>query len=219
MSKSNDGRLGNYFEDAEFAQKQRVIHAHFVKRLADFTAFDANLHAAFAADWLAFIQIFEALPSDETMIDTIAQATDDLDIQRKVCYDSIRDIEYYAHRAFPDNAKKNREFGFNAARKENERDIRKMIVNLMVTRKVAVDYTAELTAVGMPAGMLLAFKDKAGALGDSEVHQEYTKRLRIRAFENRVNGYNSLYRTYIRVRLAAYSIYSNQPETRQLFDM
>lgn len=38
-------------EDAEFLSKARTLRAHFLNDLAGFTAFDANLDAAYAADW------------------------------------------------------------------------------------------------------------------------------------------------------------------------
>ena len=219
MNPSEQERLGTFMEDAVFIEQNRTIHKLFVDRLAAFTAFDANLDATYAANWLTAIGELEDHPSDELMRDEIQGTTNALAAQQKLCWAAVDDLEYYVKRAFPDNERKLREFAFPRTRTERDRGALKMVLNLFTMVRVANDYTAELTAVGMPAGLLPDFKNKTGSLGDAEITQEYTKCLRIRATEKRIVMYNTVYKYHKRVHEAAQVIYRDKPETKQLFAM
>ena len=219
MAKKNNTRLGQSMPDPEFAEANRNVHAHFVKRIAAFTAFDANLDAAYAASWLNLIVKFENHPSDESMGDNVEVATEELVAQRKKCWKAVDDIEYYTKLAFPDDEEVYREFGFHKTRRERDRAVLKMVLNLFTMYRVAEDYLPELTTAGMPAAVMTNFEIQEGLLAEREILQEYAKRLRIREFRKRVSLHNSLYKTYDRVRAAARVIYRNDPETRQLFEI
>lgn len=219
MAKKNNGRLGQSMPDPEFAEANRNVHAHFVKHLAPFTAFDANLNAAYAAAWLAKIVEFEKHPSDESMGDNTEAATEVIVAQRKRCWKAVDDIEYYTKIAFPDDEEVYREFGFHKTRREREREVLKMIINLFTMLRVAGDYQAELSAAGMPPAVMPNFQTQAENLAQAEIEQEYAKRLRIREFRKRVRQYNTLYKTYDRVRAASKAIYRSDPETLQLFEI
>ena len=219
MAKKNSTRLGQSMPDPEFAEANRNVHAHFLKHLAPFAAFDANLNAAYAAGWLKLIVAFENHPTDESMQDSIEVATEAVVAQRKNCLKAVDDVEYYTKIAFPDDEDIYREFGFKKIRSEREREVIKMVLNLFTMRKVAEDYLTELTTAGMPPTVMPNFIAQAKALGDAEIEQEYVKRLRIRELRKRVSLYNSLYKTYDRVRAAAKVIYRTDPETLQLFEI
>ncbi len=219
MAKKIIARLGRFMPDPEFAEANRNVHAHFVKHLPAFTAFDANLNAAYAADWLANIVAFEKHPSDESMLDSIEVATEEVVAQRKICLKAVDDVEYYTKIAFPDDEDIYREFGFKKIRSEREREVIKMVLNLFTTLAVANDYLPELTTAGMPPAVMPNFETQAKELGNVEIQQEYAKRLRIRELRARVLLYNSLYKTYDRVRAAARAIFRSDPETRQLFEI
>lgn len=215
----SEERFGHYMDDSVFIESNRTIHAHFIKRLADFTALDANLDAAFAADWLTNIEAFEDLPSDDLMRAEVEVFTEELPKQKAVCLTAIADLEYYVKKTFPRNKSKLREFGFAQTRKSVDGPTIKMAVNLSVMVMVASDYTAQLTGAGMPAGVVANIDNEIEKLFDIEIKQEYQKRLRIRALENRIFTYNTLYRFYDQVRSAAHVIYRDKPETLQLFEM
>ncbi len=219
MNPSEQERLGTFMEDSVFIEKNRTIHKHFVDRLAGFTAFDANLDATYGANWLTAIEKFEEHPSDELMRDEIQVYTDNIAVQHKLCWAAEDDLEYYVKRAFPENERKLREFGFPESRRERERGVLKRVLNLFTMRRVAGDYTAELTAAGMPASVLTNFNTQTGNLADAELEQEYIKRLRIRSTEKRIALYNTVYKYHKRVHEAAQVIYRDKPETRQLFAM
>lgn len=219
MAKKNIGRLGHYMIDPVFAEANRNVHAHFIKHLAAFAAFDANLNAAYAGNWLNQIVLFENHPTDESMVDSIEAATEVIAAQSKRCIKAVDDIAYYTKIAFPDNEELYREFGFQKTRSERDREILKMARNLFTMMRVANDYLLELTTAGMPATVMPNFNTQAQALGASEMDQEYVKRLRIRQLRTRVSLYNALYKTYDRVRAAAKAIYRTDPETLQLFEI
>lgn len=129
------------------------------------------------------------------------------------------DVEYYTKIAFPDDEDIYREFGFKKTRSERDREVLKMVLNLFTTMRVANDYTLELTTAGMPPTVMPNYETQAKELGNVELQQEYAKRLRIRELRARVLLYNSLYKTYDRVRAASKAIYRSDPETRQLFEI
>ena len=219
MNNSEQERLGSFFEDPVFAEKCRNIHKLFTDRLAAFTAFDANLSPTYAADWLAVIEEFEMHPTDETMRDEGQVVTEKIIKQREICWDFADDLEYYAKRAFPNHKRKMKEFGFIKSKTARERGGIKLVKNLYAMGLVGVDYTTELTAVGMPGTLLPNLEHAVDKLGELEIGEEYQLRLRIRATGKRIELWNSSYKYYRRIHDAAQVIYRDKPETKQMFDM
>ena len=212
-------REGHYLNDSVFAEKQRTFRAHYLSHLSDFTAFEANLTNSYAAYWLQGIEGFEAHPTDEVMQDDIAIASEWLWEKRTTCWLAMSDLEYYVKRAFPDNKGKLREFGFPRTTIERDRYVVKLVLSVFTMLRVANHYNTDLTAAGMPAGVITNLLNVANKLVNAEIEQEFAKRMRIAAAETRTGLYNAFFKLYTRLRDAAKVIYYKKPKTKQLWEM
>lgn len=219
MSTSQSNRQGEYLEAAYFIQNNRNVHAEFGKHLGAFTAFDASLDSGYADLWQKAIIEFEDHPSDELMRDEIQVFTDEVTAQQKVCWAAMDDLEYYVKRAFPGSKRKLLEFGFSKNQHQRERNALHLVFDIEVMLQIADDYNSELSAAGMPAGIITNLQQQQDKLLKTEKKQEYQKRLRIRATGKRIELYNTVYGYFVRVRDAAHVIYRNAEETMKLFEM
>ena len=108
------------------------------------------------------------------------------------------------------------EFGFTKTKQARARTLN-LIAWLFVMKKVADDYNAQLTAVGMPASVITNLENAADNLGNKEIAQEYYKRVRLRLTGQRIEKYNSLFANCKQVDQAAESVFRNDKERRRLF--
>ncbi|MGE0634893.1 MAG: hypothetical protein AB7G44_13025 [Bacteroidia bacterium] len=205
-------------EDAEFLSKARTKHAHFLNYLADFTAFDANLNAAYAADWALQIESCETHQNDETTLDQQQQYTEDLEKAKKQGFIAANDLEYYVKKAFRDEPRTQKEFGFNLIKQARARTLNQ-IMWMEVMRKIAQDYTAELTAVDMPASVISNLETAAHNIVQAEIEQEYYKRIRLRLTTQRMKKFNALYATCKLVNSAAQIVFFDKKEEAGLFEI
>lgn len=205
-------------EDSEFLQKARTQRGHFLNYLADFTAFDANLDAAYAADWALQIEICENHQNDETTLDQQQQYTEDLEKAKKQGFWAATDLEYYVKKAFANDTRTQKEFGFNLVAQARGRTLNQ-IMWLEVMKKVAQDYTAELTAVDMPASVITNLETAAHNIVQAEIEQEYYKRIRLRLTTQRMKKFNALYKTCKLVNSAAQIVFFDKKEEAGLFEI
>ena len=203
-------------EDTLLIQRSRTIRGYFINELAAFTAFDSDLNAAFAANWLLSINECEAHPTDETTLDQQQQHTDELEQAVKAGFEAANELEFYVKKAFPGDQTYLDEFGFAERRKACFRTMNQ-IVWLYVMGRVAQDYTAELAAVNMPPATITNLETAADNLADKELQQEYYKRIRKRLLRGRIKKYNKLYNFFTNVNSAAQIVFSDDEERRALF--
>lgn len=212
-------RVSDALDDAHLLEKSRMWHAIFNDHVADISAFDANLNAAYALEWLSKIEEFEAHPTDETIMDGIQQKTADIFTEVKATRGVVDDLEYYVDKAFPDDGRKLLEFGFGKMRWGLSKGEGRWPIPALTMRKVVQSYLTELTTAGLPANLPTEFNAAIEKLGEAEVGQEYEKRLRIKATTDRIKMFNNLFAIHTLVRNAAYIVFRNNLVIAKQFDV
>jgi len=203
-------------DDAELFSRARTIRAHFLKYLTNFAGFDPDFNTTFSDNWLALIEDCELHDTDETTRDGLGQYTADLEAAKTKGFLAANDLEYYVNKAFPNNPRKIKEFGLNKRSGLRARTLN-LIIWLFVMKKVADDYTAELTAKGMAPAVLTNLENAAKDIADREIAQEYFKRIRLRLTTQRMEKFNSLYAICKQVESAAESVFFDSEEHKGLF--
>ncbi len=212
-------RMNNELDDAHLCEKSRVWHALFGDRLAQFSAFDSQLDAAFALNWLAQTEAFEAFPTDRTMLAGIEEKTAGIALKVKATRLVVDDLEYYTDRAFPEDARIKLEFGFARLRWGITKGDGRWVLPSFTLGKVMQDYLPQLLAAGLPVNLQTGFNTALDNLGTAEVDQEYEKRLRIKATTARIKMYNTLYGMHVRVRNAARIIFQDNPTVLKQYEL
>ncbi len=203
-------------EDTLLIQKSETLHTHFLNYLARFSAFDPDLNAAYAGNWLSSINECEATETDETVMDQLQHHSEELEQAKKAGFTIASELEHYVKKAFPAKKRKAEEFGFTERKKARATQLNQYMW-LLVMKKIAEDYSAELAAVGMPAILLTNLGTKTQTILEKETQQEYFKHLRIRYSSQRVEKMNNLYEFCKTVNSAAQSVFYNEPEEKGLF--
>jgi hypothetical protein len=203
-------------EDTLLIQKSETLHTHFLNYLAQFSAFDPDLNAAYAGNWLSSINECEGTETDETVMDQLQHHSEELDQAKKEGFIAASELEHYVKKAFPNKKRKAEEFGFTERKKARATQLNQYMW-LIVMKKIAEDYSAELAAVGMPATLLTNLSTKTQTILEKETQQEYFKHLRIRYSSQRIEKLNKLYTFCSNVNKAAQIVFSNEPAERGLF--
>ena len=206
-------------DDSNLRMKSDEWHILFLERLADFEAFDPTLNQSFANNWLSLIQAFGSNDSDNLLVARLEGATAQVKEKTDAVLLQLDSLEYFVKKAFPGKARILHEFGFEKMRNANTSGTARFTVNAFTMLKLIPDYEAALLAAGMPASLSSDLETATNQLAESEVEQEYHKRLRLRATGQRIDLFNELYEIYRLVNKAAHIIYRHSPAHAGLFDI
>lgn len=193
-------------EDNILIQKSSVLRELFLDNLAAFSAFDPDLNATYADNWKTQIELCQNDLPDETIVDQQTQRTEKLESAKSVGFLAAEDLEYYVKKAFPNNRRIVKEFAFEKRSGLRARTLN-LISWLMVMKKVADDYSTELSAVSMPASVLTNLVNAGNNIANKEIEQEYFKRKRLRFTRERMEKFNRLYAICCDVHDAAQSVF------------
>ena len=194
------------------------MRQHFLNYITEFSNFDIDFNATFAANWLTSINECEGTETDETVMDQSAQNSADLAEAKKKGFLAADDLEYYVKKAFPGKKRVLDEFGFTERKKARAAQFNQHMW-LTVMKKIADDYVSELASVGMPATVLPDLATKTANILEKETEQEYFKHLRIRYSRLRIDKLNKLYGFCVTVNSGAQSVFYDKPEERALFNI
>jgi len=207
-------RKTNEMDDAQLAETCETVIVFFNQHLAEFTAFDLTLNAAFALNWQQQIDNFINQDSDYLLSAQLQQQTVLVAQAHTQVKAYVNDYKYFVSRAFTRQSRRHLEFGFTAAQSTNVPVAYSACLTLL---RVAQDYTTQLTAAGAPAALPANLQNALTQLMNAETGQEYAKRLRIRATTQRIQMFNTLYDTHQRVKRAAEIVFRNNPEVAGQF--
>lgn len=130
----------------------------------------------------------------------------------------IGSVEYFAKKAFPNRGRTLLQFGFEKLSAPFNTGIPRFVFFCYAMNKVLNDFNADLLAAGMPATLPDEYMDAVEALAQAEVNQEYQKRLRLRSTEQRIDLFNALYETCLKVHEATQVVYG-QPVMIKQFEL
>ena len=211
-------RKNSLLDDGRLCEMSRSWLSAFKTHLPQFEAFDSGLNNAFALNWQAQINTLDSYETDETFVDGQQTITEVVTKLTQSLLLQLDGAEYYVKRAFAGNNRILLEFGFEQLRKITVIGSARFTIGCFVFTKLLKDYEAALLAAGMPPTFIATFETTTGNLGEAEVQQEYTKRLRIRSTTNRITYFNTLYDTHQIVAKAAAIVFINRPDIAKQFE-
>ncbi len=194
----------------------RLVHGYLVTDLADFTAFDPDLDAAWAANYLTTIDNAESFSSDNQLIDVQAQLTLDVEAKMKECRDFFQGMKYFIEKAFPNKPGTWNEFGYNDYQRSRQVQSR-MIQFMLDLYESATKYTTQLTAANFDAAKITQIQTLAQELQTLNTQQESAKGGRSTASNDRVILLNQVWEMTQTVRSAAKVMYMNNWGKWQLY--
>jgi len=207
----------NYeMDDDLLLQRSRVVRQLFINYLGNFSAFDSGLDAVYVANWLLSIDQCQSHPTDESTVDQLEGLTAAISLAEKEGFAAANGLLYYVKAAFPGDKTVLAEFGFTERKQARESNLN-LLIWLEVMKRVATDYTAELTVAGMPSGILINLNLKQQNAVNAVIEQEYFKRIRKKLARQRIKKFNTLYSFLSRVNHAAENVFIDEPEERGLF--
>lgn len=212
-------RKNTELSDGALAEKSRAWHVLFAQNLPAFQAFDPELDATFLTNWITVTAQLEGQETDETAVDGIGVTTRVVSEKTAQVMERIGSIEYFAKKAFPNKGRTLMQFGFEKLISPFNIGIPRFVFYCYALNKVLTDFKADLLAAGMPATLPDEFMDAVESLAQAEVNQEYQKRLRIRSTEQRIEIFNTLYETCLKVNKAAQVVYYGQPIMIKQFEL
>lgn len=218
MSKPNR-ILRNYgASDAQMLEFARVVHGYQVADLADFTAFDPDFDAPWAASFLTAIENAENFSSDNQVIDIVAQLTLDVEAKMKECRQFFQGMKFFIEKAFPNKPGTWNEFGYNDYGRSRANQAR-MIQFMLDLHESATKYTTQLTDANFDAVRIAEIQTLAQELQALNTQQEAAKGGRSTASNDRVILLNHAWSMTQTVRKAAKVIYMNNWGKWQLYNI
>ena len=199
-------------------ESSSVMRTNTDKNLAAFSAFDLSLDGAFITLWKNTHNAAQVFMDDETYVDDIQIHSTHTDKQLNVCIGFVRDIKYYAGRAWGTGGGKYRAFRFAKVHAMANTPY-KFLTYCKTNHRLATDYVADLNAVSMPAGLLGNFLTAITDYDTALTAQEVFTQKRLVATEDRTILYNTIYDFMRRVNGAAANVFVNDVERRKLFDL
>lgn len=187
----------------EYAKDMRNL---YLDDVADFTAFDPDFNAAFAADWLTKITNAEAQLTDEIIVDVQTQYTDAVTTAMKNCQNYYQEVKFFVQKAFKNEKSIQNEFGadnYNNIR-GNQPQLIEFMRDLYAT---ANKYATQLDAVNFGAAKIARIRDFADALDQANQNQNNYIKGRPTITAERIGIYNTLWDTLSLVSAAAKIIY------------
>ncbi len=210
-------RVSTRYTDGEFAGKSRVWCKFVEDRLAEFTALDPSIDAAFCTNWRAAIADFEAIPTDELKGDEQQTKYAEIEKARDKFYEQVDTLQFYVRKAYPKEPFRAAEFGLTRIRSQaNKRGVRDVVIGFAMA--IAINnHLAELTAAGMPPSFVTDFDNALGNYADAEVKHQYSLLDTVRATHTRVLAFNALYAIHRHIVNAAEVIYAGDKVKIDLF--
>ena len=202
--------------DAVMLETAHTLHKLMTENLIDFTAFDSQLNAAFAANWLSSIKAAGSVVRDSQIKDILAQKTMEVHAQMALCILKYNEVKYFATKVFPQNKTIQAEFGrgtFNIARSARSR----MIVFMDTLHKTCLKYQAPLLAGGYTQTQIDEILTLRVALQDANTTKENYAKGRPVLTQARIETLNTAYQAMRTVIDAAKVMYYHDYARRNQF--
>jgi hypothetical protein len=196
----------------------KVLHV-FEKHLADFTAYDPQLNAAYATAWnAAWLNAAHLLPlkEEEATVSADKRLTQESERVLALCRDKYIQVKYFAGRAFPNNKAVLKEFGAGAYSKVCTSRLR-MVGFMEALHGVAEKYKVQLIAAGLTQPQIDEINSLATELRNKNTAQQLKKKERPTETRKRIEAQNTFYAYGQRVVEAARFVYRDNEVLRKEF--
>lgn len=194
----------------------RDLITHFESKLAQFSAFDPSLDAAYLANWQAIQDQAWATIPDTMEVGEGKQLMEETISALEKCRLKNTEVKYYAGKAFPANTEARKEFGEGQFTKVRNSPLR-MVQYMQTLHGVATKYKTELIAQNYTQAAIDEIAALAQELRDDNNLQQLKKKERPTETRKRIELMNAYYRMGQPVVLVAQHIFRNSYATRKLF--
>ncbi|MFI5219495.1 MAG: carboxypeptidase-like regulatory domain-containing protein [Bacteroidia bacterium] len=194
--------------DPDMIQDARTKHASFTEDKTDFVAFDPDFADPYADDFEDEIDAAEAMPDDETILDQQAQLTAAVEEEMQKSRDKYQDSKPFITKAFPNDAAIQNEFGFNDYR-QAQKGQSTFIKFMLKFHSVADKYKTQLIAANYTQPKIDEILTRYTALKDADIAQELFIKNRPVKTQERIEKYNTAWKTETVICTAGKRIYKN----------
>ena len=192
--------------DEYMAERSDTLQSLFTEDLADFTAFDPGLSAAFADDWQTAIDAVVTAQSGETVDDQVQQLTQIVDEAMKACRKKYIEVKYFFTLAYPGNKAVMKEMGADDYEQARKRQMR-LVFFSEALHAAAEKFKTALLANGYTQARIDEIGNLAAALKQANKNQNALLKGRPSLTQDREKIYNDCYAFTERVCEAALSVY------------
>ncbi len=203
--------------DTFMLESAEVMQAAFVGDLADFTAFDTSLDAAFATAWNTAIAAARATATDPTIVGEQKDRTQQVQAAMEQCRNAYTDLIYFAEKAFRTQPGILKKFGKGESYLKARQNQPRMLELMEEIAATATEYTAQLTAAGAPASVINAPAAAHANLKTLNIDQNLYIKDRMEYTRERIEAYNAVYAIMAQVVEAAQRVYRNNREKRNQY--
>ena len=204
--------------DAQMVKKATLVRNLVIHHLSDFAAFDPVFNDAMMADWDRLIEESVASGTDETNLDSLGIHTAILGEAEKGCIAAMRDLRYYASKAFAQSSAEWAYLNLRGLARARQSSLR-LAMFLYVEHRVATALAPQLTAVGMTPDMIEALKLRADELHAADLEQELFKHERLRQTRLRIGRFNAVWEMCRLANRAVQVIYAEDEVKRGIFGL
>jgi len=204
--------------DADLIEHAETVVATLPSDMPAFMAFDSTLTAEYIPQLQEVIADAKDYPTDEVMIDEMAEQTLLVENVFNNCYDDYKTIAYFVRKAFNDNPAIRNQFGLNDIEKARKSQP-KMVIFMESLVKTAAKYQVQLIGAGCKEELILGLPGKAAALDEVNIAQEKFKNDRAIITQDRIKALNQVYRQLQPLHNAAEIIYRNDPVRFSIYTM
>lgn len=213
----SDQRLYPY-TDAKMISVASSYRLLAADHLAAFQAFDPQLDAAFLSDWNTAIDAAIAIPTDESTLDIMRGFAQEVETRHAACMDAMRDLRYYAAKAFAKSSSDWALLNFNGLNKARHSTSR-TVVYMLAEHRAATTLSAPLQAKGMLPAQIDALATTAQALLLAETDHEYHKHQRLMLTRKRVELGNHLWSFCQQVNKASKAVFAADETLLGMFEL
>ncbi len=188
---SYKNRLFN-IPDANLIEFGEVVAAKLPDDIVDVHNFDRTVTEAYPASIKAAINEVKAIPTDQVIIDEMAELTKNVNDALAACNKCYRTISFFVRKAFPENKSIQNQFGLNDIANVRYNDS-KMILFFNDVAKVVNKYWSDLVEAGCNEAVLQGLEALGNKLQEANTRQELFKKERGVITSQRIDKLNQLY--------------------------
>jgi hypothetical protein len=206
METEEVSRLYSGLSDSKMLNRAQGICNLLKDDVAEFASKDAEFDLDFVEAFEAAIDVAYGTQTDETFMDEMETLTSKTMKAWWACQDYFQDMKYYIERAFPGNARKHDQFGYNDYR-EMTRQQNRVMGFMDQLEDMANEHSAQLLAAGMTVEQLEQIAVLRQAFWAADRAQERKKKLRPVLTAERIEVYNAVWRILQRVNRLSKLVY------------
>jgi len=203
-------KFSKSFDDV--LQQAYIFQSQFVDDQADFTAFSAQFMTPFETNFLTDIQTADAIPTYENDLNHQQILTVAVEEKMEECRVHFQKLMTYVRMVWPNSVPIHIEFGSKSYEKARYSD--KLLMNLLQDAEVTANltkYNADLVAAGFLQTDIDLLGTLATELTEANRVQERYKANSMERTEDRIEAFNKVWDTMVKLSNVSKSIYADSP--------